>query len=196
MRGTFLWSSFAFKHKKMNLLKIVLLLPLLAAVGNSHYPWSEKLSLKVDNCLETTFATTDYSLKKMPLSSYLEENTKLQMANNLYQIQGGSSVLGYIYVNQAPSMKNVFDYAVVFSPELKITNTKVLIYREQHGRQIGTKRWLQQFFDMDKNSRPQLGQEVDGITGATISASSMTKAVHDLLSDIDYLESQGFFSNE
>ena len=93
-------------------------------------------------------------------------------------------------------MKNVFDYAVVLSPDLEIVNTKVLIYREQHGRQIGAKRWLQQFFNMDTTNRPVLGKDIDGITGATISATSMTKAVHNLLVDIDYLKSQGYFTNE
>jgi Na+-translocating ferredoxin:NAD+ oxidoreductase RnfG subunit len=159
-------------------------------------PWSEKLKLKVDNCVKSTYPEVEYDLMAMTVSALQEEKTKLDIENNLYIIKGNTGTIGYIYVEQAPSMKNVFDYAVVLSPELEIVNTKVLIYREQHGRQIGAKRWLQQFFNMDSSSRPVLGKDVDGITGATISATSMTNAVYDLLVDIDYLKSQGYFTND
>ena len=163
---------------------------------DSSYPWSEKLSLKVDNCIKATYPDTKYQLDEQEITPAQEENTKLEMEHKLYKIKNNTKTIGYIYVDQAPSMKNVFDYAVVFTPELVIKNTKVLIYREQHGRQIGAKRWLQQFFDMNTSDRPILGKEVDGITGATISATSMTRAIHDLLKDIDYLKGQGYFTND
>ena len=86
-------------------------------------------------------------------------------------------------------MKNVFDYAILLSEDLEIVNTKVLIYREKHGRQIGMKRWLKQFFGMTSKDRPTLGDNVDGISGATISATSMTNSVREVLSTIEYLKS-------
>lgn len=180
----------------MYLFKLIFLSSLITASLSFSNPWSEKLKLKVDNCVKSTYPEVDYDLMPMKISVLQEEKTKLDIENNLYTIKGNTGNIGYIFVEQAPSMKNVFDYAVVLSPELEIVNTKVLIYREQHGRQIGAKRWLQQFFNMDSSSRPVLGKDVDGITGATISATSMTNAVHDLLVDIDYLKAQGYFTND
>jgi Na+-translocating ferredoxin:NAD+ oxidoreductase RnfG subunit len=180
----------------MQLFKIFILGTLLAGSIGSNYPWTEKLKLKVDNCIKSTYPEIDYTLVEKKISTSQQENTLLDMDNKLFQINNGANIIGYIYVDQAPSMKNVFDYAVVLSPDLEIVNTKVLIYREQHGRQIGAKRWLQQFFNMNSTNRPVLGKDIDGITGATISATSMTKAVHNLLVDIDYLKSQGYFTNE
>ena len=90
------------------------------------------------------------------------------------------------------SPENVFDYIVVFNTDLILEKAKVLIYREQHGRQIGTVRWLSQFKGMDVADRPELGKEVDGISGATISAKSMTNAVHDLLVALEDVKSKGF----
>lgn len=180
----------------MHLFKIMLFSSLIVGSLNPSNPWSEKLSLKVDNCIKATYPDLEYQLDEQKISVQQEEITKLEIGNNLYKIKSTAGTIGYIYVDQAPSMKNVFDYAVVFTPELEIKNTKVLIYREQHGRQIGAKRWLQQFFNMDTSDRPVLGKDVDGITGATISATSMTRAIHDLLKDIDYLKSQGYFTND
>ena len=76
--------------------------------------------------------------------------------NHFYEVFSGKVRMGYIYVDQAPSMKNVFDYIVLFSPELEIVKVKVLIYREKHGRQIGTKRWLIQFNGMIPNDHTQV----------------------------------------
>ena len=126
----------------------------------------------------------------------MESQTTRTIEDKLYEIKIENNNPGYIYVDQAPSMKNVFDFAVVFSDDLEILNSKVLIYREQHERQIGSKRWLKQFFGMTPSSRPELGKDIDGISGATISVSSMTNAINELLVDVEYLSSKGIFSND
>lgn len=153
--------------------------------------WSEKLKQKIDTVVLSTYQTDAYSLIPITVGNDVESNLKSKMNGHLYKVQKTEQDVGYIYVNQAPSMKNVFDYIVLFTPDLKIKNTKVLIYREQHGRQIGSKRWLSQFFGMGTQDRPTLGEEVDGISGATISCTSMTKAVDKLLASMQALEQNG-----
>ena len=87
-------------------------------------------------------------------------------------------------------MKNVFDYIIVFDNDLNILNTKVLIYREKHGRQIGTKRWLNQFLGKKVGDKVSLGKGIDGISGATISTTSMTKAVDNVLDLLNEMKLQ------
>lgn len=142
--------------------------------------WTPVLKIKVDKAIASSYAAENLSLDEysVSLSSNKED---LQLENHLFNVYEGDLLKGYIYVNQAPSMKNVFDYFVAFDTNFKVIKTKVLIYREQHGRQIGTPRWLNQFKGLDLTARPTLGKEIDGISGATISATSMTKAVHNLL---------------
>ena len=84
-------------------------------------------------------------------------------------------------------MKNVFDYALVFDSDLRTIKAKVLIYREKHGRQIGTPRWLNQFNDLGLDDKPELGVNIDGISGATISVKSMTDSVREVLETVRYL---------
>ncbi|MDH5413496.1 MAG: FMN-binding protein, partial [Flavobacteriaceae bacterium] len=71
---------------------------------------------------------------------------------------------------------------------LVITKTKVLIYREDYGGEIGSKRWLQQFIGKSKEDNLVYEQDIIGISGATISANAMTVAVNNLLKSINVLQ--------
>lgn len=153
------------------------------------WKWPPKLDKKIHASIEKTYQTKDYSLQAIQLSEATEAATTSAMQGNVYRVVGTTDTLGYIYVAQAPSMKNIFDYIVLFDSDIQVMRAKVLIYREQHGRQIGTRRWLRQFDGLSTTARPELGVNVDGITGATISVNSMTKAMHDLLESMDYLKS-------
>ena len=59
---------------------------------------------------------------------------------------------------------------VVYDPLLHIQKVQVLIYREDYGYEIKSKRWLQQFTKRKVDS-------VQAISGATISVSSLKNAV-------------------
>ena len=54
-------------------------------------------------------------------------------------------VLGYAFIDKAPSKTDEFDYLVLFDENLIIKKAKVLMYREDYGGEIGSRRWLKQF---------------------------------------------------
>jgi Na+-translocating ferredoxin:NAD+ oxidoreductase RnfG subunit len=165
-------------------LSLILTVSLLAQEQTS---WSEVLRGKVDKAISGTFAQENLQLKKLVISEALTVKEALAAKEHLYEVFQGQDLKGYAYIGQAPSMKNVFDYIVIFNTDKEIIKSKVLIYREQHGRQIGSTRWLNQFTGMNAEDRPVLGKNIDGISGATISATSMTRAVKTALSTISYL---------
>jgi len=68
-----------------------------------------------------------------------------------------------------------------------VTKSKVLIYREEYGGEIGSKRWLKQFIGKTKDDSVQHGIDIIAISGATISTQSMTKAMNELLESIKIL---------
>lgn len=149
--------------------------------------WSPVLKDKIDKALTSVYETEAISYHTVGLN----ESTKANLSTNLYKVFASDQFKGYVYVAQAPSMKNVFDYLVIFNSNLEIEKAKVLIYREQHGRQIGATRWLSQFDGMNSEDRPTLGKEIDGISGATISCKSMTKAVNELLASLAIVKEKG-----
>jgi Na+-translocating ferredoxin:NAD+ oxidoreductase RnfG subunit len=139
--------------------------------------------------VEKTFAMADFTLE--PITVTDETNALLPSiitGNNLFLVQGKGSVLGYVFVDQAPSKTAKFDYLVVFDGNLKVINTKVLVYREEYGGEIGSKRWLKQFIGKSGSDRVKAGENIDVISGATISVNSMTLAMDQLLQTIQILK--------
>ncbi len=143
----------------------------------------EKLLKKVNAAIVSSYETESFSLSGV-------SSTDISQKDHLFKILKADELMGYAYVGEADSMKNVFDYIILFTPDLNIKKTKVLIYREEHGRQIGAQRWLKQFIGMSTNKKPIYGENIDAISGATISAKSMTTAIKDALQTMDTLKNK------
>src|SRR3989338_3708932 len=61
-----------------------------------------------------------------------------------------------------------FDYIVIYDPNMVIIQVDIAEYSGQYGYEICRAKWLTQF--AGKNSGFQLNENIDGITGATVSA--------------------------
>ena len=82
---------------------------------------------------------------------------------------------------------------MLFDTALIIKKSKLLAYREDYGAEIGSKRWLKQFIGLNSSSTIQYGNEIVPISGATISARSMTVAINNLLQSIAVLQQENIF---
>ena len=153
--------------------------------------WSPVLKGKIEKAVASIYQSDNLEFQAVEIDDATSELSPSKLSGNLFKVTTDGKFTGYAYVAQAPSMKNVFDYLIVLDKAFSIEKAKVLIYREQHGRQIGTARWLSQFKGMGIDDRPELGNGVDGISGATISARSMTVAVNDLLTTLSMVKEKG-----
>ena len=93
----------------------------------------------------------------------------------------------------APSQTKYFAYVVLFDKDLVIRSIKILVYREDYGGEIGSKRWLSQFIGKTFFDKFIYRKNVAAISGATISVNSMTDAVNDILVYLKDLKNQGVF---
>ncbi len=144
---------------------------------------------KVRKELEKTFEIDGFTLVPLELSDSLNAELPKQLTSqNFLRISDGSEHLGYLFVDKALSKTAEFDYLIVFDTELKIVHSKVLIYREEYGGEIGSKRWLKQFIGKTGGDRVDYESNIDGIAGATISVRSMTMAIDELLQTIGILQ--------
>ena len=80
-----------------------------------------------------------------------------------------------------------FDYLIILDLDLKIIDSKVLVYRENWGGEIGSKRWLKQFKYKGKDDRLKYMHDISAISGATISVKSMIKTVNLFLDSVNIL---------
>lgn len=161
-------------------------LGLLSSFAEMQFP--PVLQKKVDAAVKTTYEIEAYSLSAVVVSEDLKKSVKAELdGDHLFKVLDGDSLIGYIYVGEAPSMKKIFDYIILFDPDLTIMKSKVLIYREDYGLQIGSQRWLKQFTGLTINDQATYGGNIDAIAGATISGTSMTKATNEVLETLKKL---------
>jgi len=128
----------------------------------------DQLEKKVNKTLHALWP--DDAIIKSPIIS-----EHLLAGESAYQLSKGEELVGYYIVDKARSKFDDFDFMVVFDPEGNIMLPAVLIYREDYGGEICSKRWLKQFIGLDSDSDMRLGQEVQNISGATISCESASR---------------------
>ena len=149
----------------------------------------KNMEKKVTKEVERTFEVADISFKSIRVDTQLNIRLPSKITeNNLNGIYKNDALLGYVFVDQAHSKTAQFDYLVIFNAKLEVINSKVLIYREEYGGEIGSKRWLKQFVGKTGKDRVDHESNIDGISGATISVRSMTKAMDNLLQTIGILQ--------
>lgn len=167
-------------RKAIVLVGILIALPVLLAFT------VKGLGKKVDREIKDTFEVEQYSYQGVEIPESLQREIPSRVSTqNFFKIEGNDQLLGYAYLDRAPSKTAEFDYLVIFKEDLSIARTKVLVYREEYGGEIGSKRWLRQFNGKSKAS--ELGH-IAAISGATISVRSMKKAVKDILISVEILQ--------
>lgn len=168
----------------MNLKTILIVLFSVIFLMASGIP--ENLEKKVDKEVKDVFEIDSYKLDMLNVSEEIKSKLPSKIDNeNFFRINSNGKTQGYVYVDKAPSKTADFDYLVIFDHNLKIARTKVLIYREEYGGEIGSKRWLSQF--TGKSGEDSL-DDIAAISGATISVRSMTHAVSDILKTVKILQ--------
>jgi Na+-translocating ferredoxin:NAD+ oxidoreductase RnfG subunit len=146
---------------------------------------------KVYKEIKKTFNIEQFNLSSVKVPSDLVSTLPVKFEeNNLFEITDNNERLGFAYVSKAPSKTDDFDYLVLFDSDLIIVKSKVLIYREDYGGEIGSKRWLKQFIGKTQNDKLRYGDNIAAISGATISVRSMTMAVNNLLASIKILHNK------
>lgn len=158
---------------------------LISVIVLTSFTFPENLEKKIDKEVVDVFGINSFQFIPIEVSENL--NLKLPAkitGQNLFKLIDGDTFFGYVFIDKANSKTAYFDYLVIFDNDLTIRRSKVLIYREEYGGEIGSKRWLKQF--EGKSSTDSL-ENIMAISGATISVNSMTNAINDLLKTINIL---------
>lgn len=162
---------------------------LTISIGLMSFQHSKALQKKVNKEINSTFEIKEFDLTNISIpqdiSSILKPNIK---DGNFSKITSNSVSLGFCFVGKAPSKTDNFDYLVLFDNDKIIKKVKVLIYREDYGAEIGSTRWLKQFIGLEKTEKINYAEDIVAISGATISARSLTIEVNNLLKSIEILD--------
>ena len=149
----------------------------------------KKILKKVSKAIVNTYQIEDFSLETISIEASVNAQLTREIKElSLFKIKSNEELIGYAYLGNAPSKTATFDFLVLFDTDFIVTKTKVLIYREDYGGEIGSKRWLKQFIGSTKDDNYKPNDNIVAIAGATISVNSMTKAINEVLQDIGKLQ--------
>ncbi|WP_166963562.1 FMN-binding protein [Yeosuana marina] len=151
----------------------------------------KNIEKKVFKEIESTFEIEDFEIIGVSIDPAISKTLPSEFGkDNLFKIISKETFYGYAYVSQAASKTALFDYLVLLDKDLVVIKTKVLIYREEYGGEIGSKRWLKQFIGKTQDDNLKYGQDIIAISGATISVRSFTESINNFLKSIQILHKQ------
>lgn len=141
-----------------------------------------------EETIKTVFSgDVEYDMMKIEiprsLKSQIEQEVRQRFfANEVYvwKISKGSSIAGYAVMDNVYGKSMPITFLVVFDKEFRILNSSIIKYREPYGGGVANENWNSQFTGKDSSSSFEVGKEISGISGATISVNSVSKGIRKL----------------
>jgi len=107
-----------------------------------------------------------------------------------WTIHGDNNVVAYGLLDNVKGLSMPITFLVIYDVNGNIMNSHVVKYREPYGGEIASKKWNGQFVGRSGKSKFLIGDDIDGISGATISVYSMTTGVMKLSLVFPFIKSQ------
>ncbi len=162
--------------RKLVFVICLLISSLLLHAGD--YPKS--VQKRIDKTLVKLFPKMLVELTEMDLSTELTSTYTSFKDVKISRLKSADSELGYACFASSKGKNDYFDYMVIFDKELVIKKVKVLIYRSTYGGEIMSRSWLKQFIGKTNGQEMTMNKDIDGISGATLSAPSITQGIKEL----------------
>lgn len=93
------------------------------------------------------------------------------------RILSKQGVAGYIYRGRELGKVERMDFAVALDAEGRVKRVLLTAYRESIGGEVKSRRFMKQFEGKRSGDALQVGRDIDGITGATLSSRAVTLGV-------------------
>jgi len=171
-------------------MKKIILIAVLILITSS-FTVSKKIDAIINKEIKTVFNIESYSKTNFVVSNEINKTLPLKITgDNFFKILSDENLIGYYYVGQAYGKADYFDFIVIFDTDLIVEKVSVLVYREDHGAEVGSKRWLKQFTGATTSKTLIYQEDIVGISGATISVKSMTNEVNKLLKTVNILHTK------
>lgn len=157
----------------------------------SGFTISKRVEAMIQREIKSVFKVENYSKETISVSEEMNAQLPVEVTDeNFFRIRSNGELLGYYYYGSAFGKADYFDFIVIFDKDLMVSKVKMLVYREDHGGEIGSKRWLKQFIGQSSDSKLEYQKDIVGISGATISAKSMTYKMNKVLKTIHILAAE------
>lgn len=152
--------------------QIIFFVCLLTVVGVSasatdFYPQDKALSI-----IQKTLKNNSLEITGSISLSEGSEVGQRMMAYRFREV--GKQDILYAVFTESKGRYDLFDYLVIMNNTAIVQKVVVIKYRSEHGGEIASKKWLSQFENYSGKFL-QYGEDISAISGATLSAGSITR---------------------
>ena len=145
----------------------------------------------MDNTLNEIKSVFPNSLSIQHSKYQIPKNSKKEIQNtvkqkffrpdlNLWIIMNEDSSKYYGILDNVKGKSLPITFLTIFNDSSQVYYSSIIKYREAYGGEVGSRSWLDQFFSYTDSSKYKVGNDISGITGATISVHSITKGIRKL----------------
>ncbi len=99
----------------------------------------------------------------------------------VWRVSHADSVLGFAVQEQIRGRSALINYAALLNNEGALLKMIILEYKGVHGRGVMKEEWLDQFMGKSITNALTPGQDLDLVSGATISAANLARSVRRML---------------
>lgn len=175
----------------IQLVFISLILIFVIEANAKQFP--KPIQKRIDKAIETTFGIENAEFVEIPNIS-VGENEFVGIENvSVSSVVLSGKRVGFAGFSSSKGKNDLFDYMVLFDESLHIKKVVVLVYRSSYGGEIMAKYWLKQFEDKSNGKEMEFEKDIDSISGATISAPSITTGIKSLSLLMVKLKEEGRF---
>ena len=176
-------------------MRALLAICILLAAAPSYAQQDTTVYLTLDQAPKSLFPGAEIERKDVP--STPEFRAKLKNAlgkvtpsvwepeyHTFVAKQNGQTV-GYAVIVDEIGKVNPFTLMVSTTPDFKVRDVAVMVYREPRGGEITQKRFLAQYKGKKSSDLLLLNRDIVGITGATLSVQGANRGVHKALAVLE-----------
>ena len=143
-----------------------------------------KVYLSVEQAKKIIFGTSDMQHLPIILTKQVQEKMKEASsvshpfdASRIWKTSSGA----WFIVDEVVGKHEMITYALGIHPDGTIKQIEILEYRESYGFEVADPKWRQQFVGKKVQAPLKLNQDIQNISGATLSSKHVTDGVKRLM---------------
>jgi len=143
-----------------------------------------KIYLSIDQAKKIMFGTADMQHRPIILAKEIQEKMRQASSvshtfesNRIWKAPNG----GWFIVDEVVGKHEMITYALGINSDGSIKQVEILEYRESYGFEVADIAWRQQFVGKKVNAPLKVNQDIQNISGATLSSKHLTDGVKRLM---------------
>lgn len=99
----------------------------------------------------------------------------------VWRVEAKGVLLGWLVMDEVYGKHEFITYAVGLNPDGSVKGMEIMDYRETHGGQVRNPEWRAQLIGKHYGDALKMDQDIDNISGATLSVKHITEGVRRIL---------------